>query len=61
MHQFNQYWGQRLRSLRPTAGYPADAKRFRFQLGTGLFSAFSERFWRFSPDEIESNEPFESI
>jgi ribonuclease HII len=61
MHQFNQYWTGRIRTLLPTAGYPADAKRFRFQLGTGLFSAFGERFWRFSGDEIESTETIESI
>ena len=55
MRQFNTYWCSRLRSLKPTAGYPADAKRFRFQLGSGLFSAFSDRFWRFSADEIETH------
>lgn len=29
MRAFNDYWGQRVPGLRPTAGYPEDAKRFR--------------------------------
>ncbi|HTN75871.1 MAG TPA: hypothetical protein VL096_11515 [Pirellulaceae bacterium] len=29
MHAFNLYWQQRVPSLKPTAGYPEDAKRFR--------------------------------
>ena len=29
MRAFNQYWCERVPGLRPTAGYPTDAKRFR--------------------------------
>jgi ribonuclease HII len=29
MHQFNHFWKQRIPGLKPTQGYPLDAKRFR--------------------------------
>ncbi len=29
MHQFNRFWQARLPDLKPTQGYPVDAKRFR--------------------------------
>ncbi len=29
MHQFNDFWCQRVPGLKPTQGYPVDAKRFR--------------------------------
>ena len=29
MHQFNRFWKARLPDLKPTQGYPVDAKRFR--------------------------------
>lgn len=32
MHSFNAFWQQHLPSLRPTAGYPLDAKRFRAEI-----------------------------
>ncbi len=32
MRAFNQYWCDRVPGLRPTAGYPADAKRFRVDI-----------------------------
>jgi hypothetical protein len=32
MLAFNRFWGQRLPDLRPTAGYPTDAHRFRRQI-----------------------------
>ncbi|MAT71783.1 MAG: hypothetical protein CMJ58_19925 [Planctomycetaceae bacterium] len=32
MHEFNAYWTQRVPGLRPTAGYPVDAKRFKAEI-----------------------------
>src|SRR5690606_32879158 len=32
MRAFNEYWSARIPNLRPTAGYPADAKRFRLDI-----------------------------
>ena len=32
MHQFNRFWRARLPGLRPTQGYPVDAKRFRAEI-----------------------------
>ncbi len=32
MHQFNAFWRQQLPSLKPTQGYPLDAKRFRAEI-----------------------------
>lgn len=29
MHQFNRFWRERIPGLKPTQGYPLDAKRFR--------------------------------
>jgi hypothetical protein len=29
MHQFNAFWSARIPGLKPTQGYPQDAKRFR--------------------------------
>ena len=48
MRAFNQFWCDRLPGLRPTAGYPADAKRFRreiapLQAQLGIDDAL---FWR---------------
>ena len=34
MRAFNDFWRARLPDLRPTAGYPTDAKRFRKEIGT---------------------------
>ena len=34
MSAFNQFWCQRVPNLRPTAGYPQDAKRFRKEIAT---------------------------
>ena len=33
MSEFNAYWRERVPDLRPTAGYPADAARFRAAIG----------------------------
>ncbi len=50
MQAFNQFWNQHLPSLRPTAGYPTDAKRFRAdiedvrcRLGVALRQVWRER------------------
>ncbi len=32
MHHFNKYWTEKLPELKPTAGYPNDAKRFREEI-----------------------------
>lgn len=32
MHSFNAYWTARIPELKPTAGYPMDAKRFRSEI-----------------------------
>ncbi len=32
MHRFNRFWGERMEGLRPTQGYPLDAKRFRAEI-----------------------------
>jgi len=32
MESFNRFWGERVPGLRPTAGYPEDAKRFRAEI-----------------------------
>lgn len=32
MHQFNAFWRERLPGLKPTQGYPVDAKRFRAEI-----------------------------
>jgi hypothetical protein len=32
MHQFNRFWCERIPGLKPTQGYPVDAKRFRAEI-----------------------------
>ena len=32
MHRFNQFWARHVPGLKPTQGYPVDAKRFRTQI-----------------------------
>ena len=32
MHQFNRFWQDRIPGLKPTQGYPVDAKRFRDEI-----------------------------
>jgi ribonuclease HII len=34
MMAFNNYWGQEVEGLKPTAGYPQDAKRFKKDIAT---------------------------
>jgi hypothetical protein len=33
MDQFNRFWSKHVDGLKPTQGYPNDAKRFRDQIG----------------------------
>lgn len=32
MHAFNEYWQQQIPGIRPTAGYPVDAQRFKTEI-----------------------------
>ena len=32
MHAFNQFWQQSIEALKPTAGYPQDARRFKLEI-----------------------------
>ena len=32
MHAFNQFWQQSNEGLKPTAGYPQDARRFKLEI-----------------------------
>ena len=32
MRAFNEFWCERVPNLRPTAGYPVDARRFRHEI-----------------------------
>ncbi|MBX3431899.1 MAG: hypothetical protein KF847_01000 [Pirellulales bacterium] len=32
MHEFNAWWRERVQGLKPTAGYPVDAKRFKREI-----------------------------
>ena len=34
MRPFNEFWCARVPGLKPTAGYPVDAKRFKKQIAT---------------------------
>lgn len=38
MHQFNAFWLQRVPGLKPTQGYPVDAKRFREEIAESVHS-----------------------
>ena len=46
MHLFNRYWSRRDRSLRPTAGYTTDARRWMYQIGSGAISAWEDDLLR---------------
>ena len=48
MHAFNEYWGQHVAELKPTAGYPVDARRFKRQIAATQASlGISDRIlWR---------------
>jgi hypothetical protein len=46
MQSFNAFWQQQLPSLRPTAGYPLDAKRFRGEIeATAIALQLPEFVW----------------
>jgi ribonuclease HII len=46
MHSFNAFWQQHVPNLRPTAGYPLDAKRFREQIeATAIRLEIPESVW----------------
>lgn len=36
MHQFNQFWASQVPGLKPTQGYPLDAKRFRDDIASSV-------------------------
>jgi ribonuclease HII len=36
MHQFNEFWAQHVPGLKPTQGYPVDAKRFRDDIAKAI-------------------------
>ena len=36
MHQFNQFWANQVPGLKPTQGYPLDAKRFRDDIASSV-------------------------
>jgi ribonuclease HII len=42
MHLLNRYWCGKLPWLKPTAGYPQDAKRWLHQLGSGYTGAWMD-------------------
>jgi hypothetical protein len=48
MEAFNHYWQARVPGLRPTAGYPLDAKRFMDDIADSLAQAEipRDRIWR---------------
>jgi hypothetical protein len=48
MRAFNRFWSQRVEGLRPTAGYPRDARRWRMDAQRGLQALnLAERcYWR---------------
>lgn len=48
----NRHWSGRLPWLKPTAGYPEDAKRWLHQLGTGYVSAWSDDLIRQSVPSV---------
>ena len=48
MHQFNQFWATHIPDLKPTQGYPLDAKRFRDDI-TSVVESLNipmDRLWR---------------
>jgi hypothetical protein len=46
MDRFNAYWARRLPGLRPTAGYPVDAARFRREIeAMALAQGFPPELW----------------
>lgn len=48
MHQFNHFWAQHIPGLKPTQGYPLDAKRFREDIATAItrLNVPMDQLWR---------------
>lgn len=48
MHQFNAFWAERVPGIRPTQGYPQDAKRFRDQVAAVIdaMNLPPDQYWR---------------
>jgi ribonuclease HII len=48
MHQFNHFWAQHIPGLKPTQGYPLDAKRFRDDIASKVesLSVPMDQLWR---------------
>ncbi|MCS5632105.1 MAG: hypothetical protein NZ744_14810 [Pirellulaceae bacterium] len=48
MQAFNQYWQQHVQDIKPTAGYPQDARRFRAEIEDHLqgLNILEETLWR---------------
>ena len=46
MHLLNQYWCGKLPWLKPTAGYPQDARRWLYQVGDGLAGGWRDELVR---------------
>lgn len=48
MNQFNEFWVQHVPGLKPTQGYPVDAKRFRGEIAEAarLLQLCETQFWR---------------
>jgi hypothetical protein len=48
MHAFNAFWAARVPGLRPTAGYPTDAQRWRGDAATAIQQArlAEDELWR---------------
>lgn len=48
MHQFNQFWATQIPGLKPTQGYPLDAKRFREDITAAVESLNipMDQLWR---------------
>jgi ribonuclease HII len=48
MHQFNHFWAKHVPGLRPTQGYPLDAKRFLDDIATSveLLNIPMDQLWR---------------
>ena len=48
MHQFNEFWATHVPGLKPTQGYPVDAKRFRDDIAEAIrvLQLSEVQFWR---------------
>jgi hypothetical protein len=48
MKAFNEFWQQRVSDLKPTAGYPLDARRFKQEIAVAqaALAIPDDTFWR---------------